>query len=186
MCNGRGRFKPSVTRSAGEQMASPLWWGRRWMSWGFLTLVMSGCVDGDNSDISEITRTRMMRRSYSSGSAVDRQMDALVAPTNVGPTLLDCADALHGTPHPSSHCPAQMHSPLLIQIQPLQATSFPARLCRCTPSHCMVRYTTLLDTLHYYYNYNHYVLHPSSCTYKCTPHYWLYRKSSFVLFFFRE
>ena len=55
---------------------------------------MSGCVDGDNSDISEITRTRMMRRSYSSGSAVDRQMDALVAPTNVGPTLLDCADAL--------------------------------------------------------------------------------------------
>ena len=163
MCNGRGRFKPSVTRSAGEQMASPLWWGRRWMSWGFLTLVMSGCVDGDNSDISEITRTWMMRRSYSSGSAVDRQMDALVAPTNVGPTLLDCADALHGAPHPGSHSPA--------------------RLCRCTTIHCMVRYTTLLDTLHYYYNYNHYVLHPSSCTYKCTPHYWLYRKSSFVLFF---
>ena len=67
-----------------------------------------------------------MRRSYSSGSAVDRQMDALVAPTNVGPTLLDCADALHGTPYPGSHSPA--------------------RLCRCTTIHCMVRYTTLLDT----------------------------------------
>ena len=69
-----------------------------------------------------------MRRSYSSGSAVDRQMDALVAPTNVGPTLLDCADALHGTPHPGSHCPAQMHSQLLLQIQPLQATSLPPAL----------------------------------------------------------
>ena len=28
-------------------------------------------------------------------------------------------------------------------------------------------YTTLLDTLHYYYNFNHYVLHHSSYT----PHY---------------
>ena len=72
----------------------------------------------------------MMRRSYSSGSAVDRQMDALVAPTNVGPTLLDCADALHGTPYPGSHSPAQMHSPLLLQIQPLRATSLPPALIK--------------------------------------------------------